>query len=200
VFKKKKFNDQPFPYHHELELEISTLTNLGVGLGRVPLESDQPSAVSDQPDQRPTGWVVMVPFTLPGERVKVRVYRNHKNFSEADLIEVLKPSPHRVSANCPLFGSCGGCQYQHLAYPEQLKWKRQQVEELLKYMANVEFPVSPVIGSPREYGYRSKLTPHFHAPRSFGGPGSRPAAVGREADPPAQKLCPTPPTSRVTSP
>ena len=43
------------------------------------------------------GWVVMVPFALPGELVRVRVYRNHKNFSEADLLEVLRPSPHRVT-------------------------------------------------------------------------------------------------------
>jgi len=146
---KRKFNDQPFPYHHELELEVATLTNLGVGLGRVPVGEGQ--------------WVVMVPFTLPGEKVRVRVYRNHKNYSEADLVAVLTPSPHRIAPQCPLFGRCGGCQYQHLAYAEQLAWKRRQVEELLKYMAGVEFAVSPVIGSPREFGYRSKITPHFRA-------------------------------------
>ncbi|HEX2860283.1 MAG TPA: class I SAM-dependent RNA methyltransferase, partial [Lacunisphaera sp.] len=145
------------------ELEIGTLTNLGVGLGRVALAGDQPPATSDQPNSRPAGWVVMVPFTLPGERVKARVYRNHKNYSEADLLEVLTPSPHRVAnPPCPLFGRCGGCQYQHLTYAEQLKWKRQQVEELLKYMAGIGFAVSPVIGSTREFGYRSKITPHFH--------------------------------------
>ncbi|AOS44011.1 23S rRNA (uracil-C(5))-methyltransferase RlmCD [Lacunisphaera limnophila] len=149
MVKKKKFNDHPFPYRTELELEISTLTNLGVGLGRVQVGEGK--------------WVVMVPFTLPGEKVKVRVYRNHKNFSEADLLAVLTPSPHRIDPRCPLFGRCGGCQYQHLTYAEQLKWKRQQVEELLKYMAGVEFAVNPVIGSPREFGYRSKLTPHFSA-------------------------------------
>ena len=187
VFKKKKFNDQPFPYHHELELEISTLTNLGVGLGRVavPATGGQRTEDGGQTEAKPSGWVVMVPFTLPGERVKVRVYRNHKNFSEADLLEVLTPSPHRVTAKCSLFGRCGGCQYQHLAYPEQLKWKRQQVEELLKYMAGVEFAVAPVIGSPREFGYRSKITPHFHAPRSSGGPVSAPAEAGQETSPPA---------------
>jgi 23S rRNA (uracil1939-C5)-methyltransferase/tRNA (uracil-5-)-methyltransferase len=146
---KKKFNDEPFPYHHELEMEVSTLTNLGVGLGRVTVGEGK--------------WVVMVPFTLPGEKVKVRVFRNHKNYSEADLIEVLTPSPHRIDPRCALFGRCGGCQYQHLAYAEQLKWKRQQVEELLKYMASVEFPVAPVIASPKEFGYRSKITPHFKA-------------------------------------
>jgi 23S rRNA (uracil1939-C5)-methyltransferase/tRNA (uracil-5-)-methyltransferase len=79
---------------------------------------------------------------------------------------VLQASPHRVTAPCPLFGRCGGCQYQQLAYPEQLAWKRRQVAELLQHMAGIEFPVEPVIGSPREFGYRSKLTPHFAAPRS----------------------------------
>jgi len=154
VAKKKKFNDQPFAYHHELELEIVTLTNLGVGLGRVPLPSDPASR-----------WVVMVPFALPGERVKVRVFRNHKNFSETDLIEVLTVSPHRVAPLCPLFGRCGGCQYQNFSYDQQLIWKRRQVEELLQHMADLEFPVAPTIGSPQQYGYRSKITPHFNPPR-----------------------------------
>jgi 23S rRNA (uracil1939-C5)-methyltransferase/tRNA (uracil-5-)-methyltransferase len=180
VVKKKKFNDQPFPYHHELELEIATLTNLGVGLGRVQVGEGK--------------WVVMVPFTLPGEKVRVRIYRNHKNFSEADLLEVLTPSPHRVDPQCPLFGRCGGCQYQHLAYAEQLKWKRQQVEELLKYMANVEFPVAPVIPSPREFGYRSKLTPHFHVGRA--NPPDEPRLVGTTRPTPAAPPAGRPRTSR----
>jgi 23S rRNA (uracil1939-C5)-methyltransferase/tRNA (uracil-5-)-methyltransferase len=157
VSKKKKFNDQPFAYHQELELEISTLTNLGSGLARV--------ALPGQPDAK---WVVMVPFTLPGERVRARVFRNHKNFSEADLMAVLTPSPERVSPRCPLFGKCGGCQYQHLTYAGQLEWKRRQVAELLQHMAGIEFPVAPVVGSPREYHYRSKITPHFNAPRRSG--------------------------------
>lgn len=164
---KRIFNDQPFPYHHELEMEIATLTNLGVGLGRVALSTPAPSPLLPSPSTQPaSGWVVMVPFTLPGERVRVRVYRNHKNYSEADLLAVLTPSPHRIAPKCPLFGRCGGCQYQHLTYAGQLVWKRQQVQEVLKYMAGVEFPVTPVIGSPREFGYRSKITPHFRAGRA----------------------------------
>jgi len=154
VGRKKQFNDQPFGYHQELELEIATLTNLGSGLGRIAL-----------PGETEAKWVVMVPFTLPGERVRVRVFRNHKNFSEADLIDVLTPSPHRVAAPCPLFGRCGGCQYQHLTYSEQLAWKRRQVGELLKHMAGIEFPVAPTVASPKDYGYRSKITPHFNPPR-----------------------------------
>ena len=164
VARKKTFNAHPFPYHTELELEITTLTNLGVGLGRVPLTSTADEA---------TRWVVMVPFALPGERVRVRVFRNHKNYSEADLIEVLTPSADRIAAPCPLFGRCGGCQYQHLTYTAQLQWKRQQVQELLQHMAGLQFPVAEVIGSPRDYGYRSKITPHFNPPRrTTGGEGN----------------------------
>ncbi len=176
--RSKKFNDHPFPYHHELELEISTLTNLGLGLGRVRLDStDQAGGPAlRSPAERGEGWVVMVPFTLPGEKVRARVYRNHKNYSEADLLEVLTPSPHRVAPRCELFGRCGGCQYQHLAYAEQLEWKRRQVEELLRHMAGVEFPVAPTVPSPREFGYRSKITPHFQAGRA--NPPDEPRLVG----------------------
>jgi len=169
VVKRKKFNDHPFAYHAEIEIEITTLTNLGSGLGRVALPGSQPSALNPQPATPPqNGWVVMVPFTLPGERILARVFRNHKNFSEADLVAVLTPSPHRVKPGCPLFGRCGGCQYQHLAYAQQLEWKRRQVAELLEHMAGIaEFSVAPVVASPRDYGYRSKITPHFAAPRRF---------------------------------
>ena len=156
VGKKKKTNDYPFAYRQEIELEIATLTNLGSGLGRMGV---------DHPRGRIENWVVMVPFTLPGERVRARVFRNHKNFSEADVVAILTPSPQRVQPPCPLFGRCGGCQYQHFGYAEQLEWKRRQVAELLEHMAGVVFPVEPVIGSPKEWGYRSKLTPHFAGPR-----------------------------------
>jgi tRNA/tmRNA/rRNA uracil-C5-methylase (TrmA/RlmC/RlmD family) len=168
VGKRKRFNDHPFAYHEEIELEIATLTNLGSGLGRVPLPAAATAPTGSDatvPAAREGGWVVMVPFTLPGERVRVRVFRNHKNYSEADLVEVLTPSPDRVAPSCPLFGRCGGCQYQHLSYPAQLEWKRRQVEELLLHMAGIQFSVAPVIPSPREFGYRSKITPHFAAPR-----------------------------------
>jgi 23S rRNA (uracil1939-C5)-methyltransferase/tRNA (uracil-5-)-methyltransferase len=160
--KKARFNDLPFSYHEEIELEISTLTNLGSGLGRFSRPGPEGRAIEN--------WVVMVPFTLPGERVRARVFRNHRNFSEADLLEVLVASPDRVTAPCPLYGRCGGCQYQHLAYPAQLEWKRRQVAELLEHMAGLSFPVAPVQGSPREWGYRSKITPHFAAPRDLAVP------------------------------
>lgn len=158
---KKRFNDYPFSYRQEIELEITTLTNLGIGLGRFTLPPKDQTAG----DASETKWVVMCAFALPGERVRARVFRNHKNYSEADLIEVLRASPHRIAAPCSVFGRCGGCQYQNFHYDQQLAWKRQQVEELLEHMAGIQFPVSSVIGSPRQYGYRSKITPHFNPPR-----------------------------------
>lgn len=143
----RKFHPHPFSWHQEIELEITALTNMAQGLGRI------------------DGWVVMVPFALPGEMIRARVFRNDKNFSEADLVSVLRSSPQRVVPRCPLFGTCGGCQYQHLSYQAQLEWKRRQVEELLRHMVRVEFAVAPVVPSPREYAYRSKITPHFDVTR-----------------------------------
>jgi 23S rRNA (uracil1939-C5)-methyltransferase/tRNA (uracil-5-)-methyltransferase len=159
VSKKKKFNDRPFAYHQEIELSVSTLTNLGIGLGRLALEGGEAGRK----------WVVMVAFALPGERVRARVFRNHANYSEADLLEVLDPSPDRIEPRCALFGRCGGCQYQNLRYEQQLEWKRRQVAELVEHMAGLTLAVSPVIGSPRPFGYRSKITPHFGAPREGSG-------------------------------
>jgi tRNA/tmRNA/rRNA uracil-C5-methylase (TrmA/RlmC/RlmD family) len=158
VSKKKKFNDRPFAYHQEIVLTVTTLTNLGLGLGRVALEGAGGEAK----------WVVMVPFALPGERVRVRVYRNHANFSEADLVEVLEASADRITPLCPLFGRCGGCQYQNLSYGKQLEWKRTQVAELMEHMAGLTPEVLPVIPSPRPFGYRSKITPHFGGGREAG--------------------------------
>lgn len=205
---KKRFNDYPFPYHAELELEISTLTNLGIGLGRValpnadcgmriaesskapaapattgvpPVQSADPkSEIRDPQSPAAEGgrWVVMVPFALPGERVRVRIFRNHKNYSEADLVAVVRPAPERIAPRCPLFGTCGGCQYQNLSYAEQLKWKQRHVAELLRYMAKLEFPVNAVIPSPCEFGYRSKITPHFECGLRYAECGSDNTATG----------------------
>ncbi len=139
----KKFVPTPFAYHQEIEITIDALTNLGAGVGRM------------------DGWVVFVPFSLPGETVRARVFRNDKNCSHADLVEVLVPSPDRVAPRCSLFGECGGCQYQHLSYDKQLAWKTRQVGELMKHMAGITFPVNDCLSSNQTWNYRSKITPHF---------------------------------------
>lgn len=143
----RNFVPEPFAYGHILEVDIEDLTNLGDGVARV------------------DGWVVFVPFALPGERVRVRIWRNKKNYSDADLVEVLRASEHRVEPRCPLFGDCGGCQYQHYSYSAQLEWKSRQIQQLLQKMLGRTFAVAPCIGDPAHaYGYRSKITPHFRFP------------------------------------
>ncbi len=139
----KKFVPTPFAYHEEIELTIDSLTNLGAGVGRL------------------DGWVVFVAFTLPGERVRARVFRNDKNCSQADLVEVLAASPERVAPRCPVFGECGGCQYQHLDYASQMAWKSRQVGELMQHMAGITFPVNACLSSAQIWNYRAKITPHF---------------------------------------
>jgi 23S rRNA (uracil1939-C5)-methyltransferase/tRNA (uracil-5-)-methyltransferase len=156
VRRKKPFNAVPFDYHQEIDLEIQTLTNEGQGLGRIRLSVSEP---------KNSGWVILVPFSLPGDRIRARVWRNHKNYSEADLLEVLEPSADRVEPLCQVFGKCGGCQYQNLSYSKQIEWKRRQVAELLRHLAKVEAEVDPVVPSPKIFGYRSKITPHFERPR-----------------------------------
>ena len=144
----KKFTPHPFNYHEEIELRIETLTNLGKGLGRI------------------DGWVVMTPFTAPNEYVRVRVFRNHSQYSEADLIEVLEPAPQRRKPRCSLFTKCGGCQYQHLDYAFQLEWKQRHVSELFERFTKTPITIQPIQSAPPNYGYRSKLTPHYPKRRS----------------------------------
>ena len=157
----KKFVPFPFEYHQEVEVTIESLTNLGVGVAKVELPEEQRKELGSD-----AKWVVFVPFALPEEKVKVRIFRNDNNCSQGDLIEIVEPSPHRIEPKCSLFGECGGCQYQHLDYATQLEWKTRQVGELLQHMANIDPPVQPAIPSPREWNYRSKLTPHFQKPKN----------------------------------
>lgn len=168
VRQPRKFRPHPFGYHQEIDVEITALSNLGVGIARVDLGSTGCSAQTadgETGSQEGDGWVVFVPHTLPGEKVRARVFRNDKAHSQADLVEILEPSPDRIDPACPLFGKCGGCQYQHLSYDKQLAWKTRQVEELLEHMAGIKTAVSPAIPSPVQWGYRSKITPHFKRPR-----------------------------------
>lgn len=165
----KRFRSEPFAYHEEIEIEITSLSNLGAGVGRVAL----PVGAFPSEDAPSGDWVVFVPYSLPGERIRARIWKNESNCSQADLVEVITPSPQRQEPRCPLFTTCGGCQYQHLGYDEQLRWKRQQVTELLERMADLTPEVLAPIPSPQPWNYRSKITPHFQKPRK-----DRPLAIG----------------------
>jgi 23S rRNA (uracil1939-C5)-methyltransferase len=104
---------------------------------------------------RADGKVVFVPFTAPGERVEVEVVREKKDYAEASLKKIESLSPRRRNPFCPLYGECGGCQYQHFAYEEQLKLKEEAVREILHRLSRkANFEILPIIPSPTDRGYR----------------------------------------------
>lgn len=179
----RSFVDNPFNYHQELIIRIDSLTNMGWGVGRIQLdnsvEGDGGSGRVDSIDQEQKGggdtkserlWVIMVPHVLVGELVKVRIFRNMKSYSEADLVEVVEASAHRVDPKCSLAGICGGCQYQHMSIEVQREWKTKHVKEVLLqqqihgYDTENKVVVMPTLGTEQIYEYRSKITPHYQAP------------------------------------
>jgi 23S rRNA (uracil1939-C5)-methyltransferase len=110
---------------------------------------------------RHEGKVFFVPFTIPGEKISARVLRQKKSFGEAELVKVDVASPDRVTPPCPYFERCGGCSYQHVAYPRQLAIKAAQVEQTLRRVGRLEnVPMRPIVGAPREYGYRNRIRVH----------------------------------------
>ena len=103
-------------------------------------------------------FVVFVPFVIPGEEVEVELTEVKKSFARARLIGVLKPSPDRVAPVCAHYGRCGGCQYQHLAYPRQLEAKRKQVADLFARIGGFDpAVVAATVPCPQPYGYRNRI-------------------------------------------
>ncbi|EGN94183.1 hypothetical protein SERLA73DRAFT_97034 [Serpula lacrymans var. lacrymans S7.3] len=148
--------ESPLEFRSELELEVLELSSTGDGL-----------ALAPEP-YRP--WVVVVPFSLPGEKVRARIYRDSRLRSYADLLSVEVPNPelrNPSNVKCKYFGQCSGCQYQMLPYETQLDIKRNVV--IKAYQNYSSLPASsvpevlPTIASPLQYGYRTKITPHFEA-------------------------------------
>src|SRR5438046_4014638 len=110
---------------------------------------------------REQGKAVFVPFTIEDELVTAEIVREKKQFAEADLVQVKQASPDRVQPECPYFGRCGGCAYQHISYEHQLAIKWRQVREALERIGKLRnVPMRPIIPSPEQYGYRNRITVH----------------------------------------
>jgi 23S rRNA (uracil1939-C5)-methyltransferase len=133
----------------EVELNIDKLAFGGKALGRV------------------DGLVVFVDHAVPGQRVRVRITRKKSQFAEARVVKVLAQPPAYTPPFCQHFGVCGGCQWQDIAYEEQLAWKRLQVQECLKHLAGLTPGDIPLpIASPERREYRNKMEFTF-APRPW---------------------------------
>lgn len=149
----------------EIEVKISQLSAAGDGLGL--------SSTADH--------VYVVPFTLPGDIVIAKVvnYFAQDQYTLADFVKVIVSAPQRDDSliRCPYFSRCSGCQFQMLRYQDQLTHKRIIIESAYRNFSTLIPDVVPLvgetIGSPLEYGYRTKLTPHFDGP---------PGSLSRKAD------------------
>jgi tRNA/tmRNA/rRNA uracil-C5-methylase (TrmA/RlmC/RlmD family) len=103
-------------------------------------------------------FVVFVPFVIVGETALAEITEVKKQFARARLVRVLEASPERVTPECPHFTQCGGCQYQHIAYPEQLRIKHKQIADLFQRVGKISpDTVAPVLPCPSPYGYRNRI-------------------------------------------
>ena len=104
------------------------------------------------------GLAVFVEGALPGEEVLVEIDTRKKNYAVGRLVEVLKKSSERVEPFCPLYKNCGGCQLQHMSYPAQLKWKRQQVVDAIERIGKLDgVKIFETFGMENPLRYRNKM-------------------------------------------
>ncbi len=123
-----------------LELDLTDMTHGGEALGRH------------------QGLVCFVPHALPGERVRVKVTEARSRYLRGELIEVMTASPHRTTPPCQHFGICGGCHWQHIAYPAQLVYKQRIVQEQITRLAKLpDVPVRPVLSMDEPWHYRNHV-------------------------------------------
>jgi 23S rRNA (uracil1939-C5)-methyltransferase len=107
------------------------------------------------------GKVVLTPFVLPGEVVRVETERAKNDLWRGRLLEVLQPSPSRVAPGCPYFQRCGGCQYQHIDYPFQLEQKREILREALMRVGKIDFAGEIGVISGEAWQYRNRVQLHI---------------------------------------
>jgi len=123
----------------EFELEVTEMAHRGEAIGRL------------------NGKVVFVPYAIPGEAVLVRPRLEKKDYLEAEIVEIRRPSPYRIEGACAGFGRCGGCNWQHIEYAGQLELKRQVVENQLRRVGKIDNPqVKPVLPAVRQWHYRNR--------------------------------------------
>lgn len=121
-------------------------------------------AIGRQDVGRHAGRVVFVPFGLPGEEVRVRLVEGKRSFARGEIVARHVDAPARVDPVCSYFGRCGGCDWQHVAYAEQLRLKTAIVAEQLERFGKLpDAPVLPCIGSPAAFEYRNHARLHAAA-------------------------------------
>lgn len=107
------------------------------------------------------GRVVFVPRSLPGERVEGKITEIRDNFLRCELVDILEPSPARREPECPHFSECGGCQFWHTDYPQELDFKTEAAMEALRRISAIEqWPEPTIVEAPETTRYRTRATFH----------------------------------------
>ncbi len=110
---------------------------------------------------RVDGRVALAPYVLPGERVLLHARKEKPGLIRAEPVKILDPSPERVAPECPYFGRCGGCHYQHASYAAQLEAKRAILTEELWRQAKIRVETEIPIVSGEPWGYRNRVQLHL---------------------------------------
>ena len=106
---------------------------------------------------RVEGMVVFVKGAVRGETVDVFIEHVGHNAAWGHIEHLITPSPARVEPDCPYYGGCGGCQFRHMTYGEELEAKRQRVEDALHRMGGADLPVEIIHGAKDTARYRNKV-------------------------------------------
>lgn len=105
---------------------------------------------------RHEGIAIFVPGMLPGERALVRIVKPEKRYAFGRVEQLLETSPDRAEPFCPVYKRCGGCSCQHMTYETSLRFKQDQVQELLRRVGGLSIDVPPVLGMDEPFAYRNK--------------------------------------------
>lgn len=102
--------------------------------------------------------VIFVQNGVPGDKVKLHVFKNKRRFYEAKVVSILSASPYRIQPSCTHFGICGGCKWQNMNYDRQLFYKQKQVKDNFERIGKLEFnEITPIVGCNDQLHYRNKL-------------------------------------------
>ena len=103
------------------------------------------------------GKAVFVPFTAPGDKILHEPQEQKKRWCRSSLKSLLSESPFRISPECTCFTRCGGCQWQHIAYSQQVRWKHDIfASTLARHCGITEDVVGPLLPAPSCWNYRSR--------------------------------------------
>lgn len=121
-----------------IELNIDALTSEGSGVGRY------------------NGLAVFVRGTVPGDKIIAHIIKRSKNYAIGIIDKIISSSPSRIESDCPYSKKCGGCSFRHMTYDEELKYKKNRVQDALERIGHLDIKVDGIIGADSLCSYRNK--------------------------------------------